>query len=254
MISGKRWNYIWNVNDCFSAWDCRIEASSVSSKVEAINALARLGFILITWRPLMLNVGFWRAVIVVSHLSWRIKTLRYLHSCSYCSRTCAWSSLAGSSPTNYNYRSNSPDLGEGRAVLQWLILLTDYFHGFSPNLRVFILDCSLAMRCCINTKKTRFHPKILVFYKFPICLFSPFCLLSPTLLTRSLKKQDWIILGFQLKKKVMSPNAMQEDALEGQCQCSRDAEQIRRALSMFPDITSVQARGLAHLIILPMFY
>lgn len=52
----------------------------------------------------------------------------------------------------------------------------------------------------------------------------------------------------------MSPNAMQEDALEAQCRCSWDAEQIRRAPAALPDVTSVQAQGLAHLIILPLFY
>lgn len=156
----------------------------MSSGEEAINALVRLGLILITRWPLMLNISFWRAVFI-SYLSRRIKTLQYLHNCSYCSCTCA-----GLSPTNYNYRSNSPDFGEERAVLQWLILLIDYFHGFSPQLDVFILDifilgCSPAMHCCINTEKTRFYPKASVFYKFPVCLFSPSCLLSPTLLSRS---------------------------------------------------------------------
>lgn len=47
---------------------------------------------------------------------------------------------------------------------------------------------------------------------------------------------------------------MQEDALEAQCGCSWDAEEIRRAPSALPDVTSVPAQGLAHLIILPMFY
>ena len=132
VISGKRCNYIWNVNGCFSAWNRKIQACSVASKVEAINALARLGFILITQWLLMLNVSFWRAVIVVSHLSCRIRTLQYLHSCSYCSCTCAWSSLAASAPTSYNYRSNSPDLGEGRAVLQWYYCSLITFMAYHP--------------------------------------------------------------------------------------------------------------------------